>query len=50
MNLKKCLKCLKYSLNDECSCGEATSDAHYKFVKVRDAPKGNDISKIRGGR
>ncbi|MEN7982248.1 MAG: hypothetical protein ABFQ65_02285 [Nanoarchaeota archaeon] len=50
MKLKKCKKCGKYTLRKKCACREAivnrhreackdgyeTSDAHYKFVKVRD--------------
>ncbi len=40
MKLKKCKKCDKYTLKDKCpKCQEKTSDAHYKFIKVRDAPK-----------
>jgi rRNA maturation protein Nop10 len=39
MKLKKCSKCKSYTLKGECKCGSATEDAHYKFVKIRDAPK-----------
>ncbi len=47
MNLKKCKTCKTYTLKETCSkCKEKTSDAHYKFIKVRDAPK-SDPSKIR---
>jgi rRNA maturation protein Nop10 len=28
-------------MNEKCKCGGKISDAHYKFVKVRDAPKSN---------
>lgn len=35
-----------YTMKDEVN-GEKTKSAHYKFVKVRDAPKTNDIKKIR---
>ena len=38
--LKKCLKCGKYTLFSECKkCGIETSPAHYKFIRIRDAPK-----------
>ncbi len=48
MKLKYFLKENKktYTLKEEIN-GEKTKDAHYKFVKVRDAPKTNDINKIR---
>lgn len=47
MKLKKCEKCKIYTLNDSCSkCEEKASDAHYKFVNVRDAPK-SDIRIVR---
>ncbi len=36
MKLKKCKKCGVYTLKEKCSCGEKSSDAHYKFVKIRD--------------
>jgi len=33
MKLKKCQKCLKYTLKKECEkCKEKTSDAHYKYL------------------
>jgi len=38
----KCEKCLKYTLSDMCSCGAKVKSAHYKFVKVRDAPKSDE--------
>tara|TARA_Y100000310_G_C20498952_1_gene722953 strand:- start:730 stop:852 length:123 start_codon:yes stop_codon:yes gene_type:complete len=38
MKLKKCKKCKQYTLKSE-HCKEKTKDAHYKFVKIRDAPK-----------
>ncbi|MFC1666131.1 nucleolar RNA-binding Nop10p family protein [Nanoarchaeota archaeon] len=42
MILKKCKSCKKYTLKKICSkCKAKTSDAHYKFLKVRDAPKSN---------
>jgi len=40
MKLKKCKTCNKYTLKEICSkCNKKTSDAHYKFVRVRNAPK-----------
>ena len=30
----------KYTLNEEIE-GEKTQDAHYKFIKIRDAPTSN---------
>lgn len=40
--LKKCLSCENYTLFDNCGkCGKITVDAHYKFVKIRDAPRGD---------
>jgi hypothetical protein len=46
MKLRKCKKCGKYTLKEECACGEKTSDAHYKFLKVKDAPK-SDVRVVR---
>jgi len=38
--LKKCPKCESYTLKDSCSkCNSETVGAHYKFKKIRDAPK-----------
>lgn len=35
MNLKKCKKCKEYTFGEICKkCGEKTTEAHYKFVKV----------------
>jgi hypothetical protein len=48
MKLKKC-SCGRYSLKEKCSCGKETFDAHYKFVKIKDAPK-SDINIIRSVR
>lgn len=40
MKLKKCQDCKAYTLKDICeNCKKESSDAHYKFVKIRDAPK-----------
>lgn len=50
MILKKCtnLKCNSYNLSSKCrKCGSETKDIHYKFLKIKDAPKNGDISKIR---
>ena len=41
MLLKKCKSCGKYTLEENCKCGKKSSDAHYKFIKVKDAPKSN---------
>lgn len=42
--LKKCSQCNNYTLKDSCpKCNEKTKDAHYKFVKVHDAPKNSKI-------
>ncbi|MEK6817501.1 MAG: nucleolar RNA-binding Nop10p family protein [Nanoarchaeota archaeon] len=50
MKLKKCKSCEVYTLKENCSkCNSKTSDAHYKFVKVKDILKElkpqKDISK-----
>jgi len=42
VKLKKCSQCKIYTLKNtcpKCKSKEKTIDAHYKFVKVRDAPK-----------
>ena len=40
MNLKKCDKCKTYTLKEICKkCNSKTKDAHYKFIKIRNAPK-----------
>ncbi len=37
MKLKKCSYCNSYTLKTDCpKCGKKTSDAHYKFIKIRD--------------
>jgi rRNA maturation protein Nop10 len=37
--LKKCLSCKKYTLKENCpACKNKTGDAHYKFIRIRDAP------------
>ncbi|MBT7706670.1 hypothetical protein HN747_04440 [archaeon] len=41
--LKKCSTCNKYTLKEECkNCGEETKNVHYRFIKIRDAPKDSD--------
>lgn len=40
MKLKKCPKCKTYTLKENCpKCESKSKDAHYKFLKLRDAPK-----------
>jgi len=46
MKLKKC-KTHGYTLKETCpNCKNKTQEAHYKFIKVRDAPK-NGKTKLR---
>ena len=48
MKLKKCPVCKKYTLKDLCpKCGLKTKEAHYKFIKIKNAPKNSDPRKIR---
>jgi len=47
MKLKKCPKCNSYTLKEICSkCNLETKSAHYKFLKLKDAPK-SKISIVR---
>ena len=40
MKLKTCKQCSTYTLEEICkACKEKTGDAHYKFIKIKDAPK-----------
>ena len=40
MKLKKCKQCNFYTLKENClKCKEKSSEAHYKFIKIRDVPK-----------
>ncbi len=40
MKLKKCESCNSYLLKNKCpECNSKTKEAHYKFVKIRNAPK-----------
>ncbi len=37
--LKKCLNCKIYTLNNHCNnCSKETSSAHYIFPKIKNAP------------
>ncbi len=48
MKLKKCNICKKYTLKEFCKkCQTESKPAHYKFLKIRDAPKNSDPRKIR---
>lgn len=45
--LKKCEQCNQYTLKKTCpKCKKPTNDAHYKFIKIRNAPK-SDPKKVR---
>lgn len=47
MKLKFCKSCKIYTLKENCDeCNSKASDAHYKFIKIRDAPK-TDINIVR---
>ncbi|MFH1311164.1 MAG: nucleolar RNA-binding Nop10p family protein [Nanoarchaeota archaeon] len=36
MKLKKCKQCKAYTLEEKCpKCSNKTSDAHYKFIKIK---------------
>jgi len=38
--LKKCPKCNTYTLKQTCpKCKTETKSAHYKFIKIKNAPK-----------
>lgn len=40
MKLKKCKLCKTYTLKEICEkCKTPTMDAHYKYIKIRNAPK-----------
>lgn len=42
MKLMKCTSCLKYTLKENCEkCKKKTNSAHYKFLKLKNAPKSN---------
>ncbi|NCN86613.1 hypothetical protein GW932_02170 [archaeon] len=43
MKLRKCPNCKKYTLKEICpKCTGKTLDAHYKFIKIKDAPKSDN--------
>jgi len=47
MKLKKCPECESYTLKEICSkCKTSSKDAHYKFLKLKDAPK-SDVNIVR---
>jgi len=40
MKLNKCEDCKTYMIKNMCSiCKKESKNAHYKFIKIRDAPK-----------
>ncbi|MBT4257995.1 hypothetical protein HOD88_02340 [archaeon] len=40
MKLKKCPSCNSYTLKENCNkCKIKTKEAHYKFIKIKNAPK-----------
>jgi len=40
MKLRKCPECKEYTLNENCpKCETDSKDAHYKYLKIKDAPK-----------
>ncbi len=40
MKLKKCPHCNLYTLKDKCpKCKKQCTEAHYKFIKIRNAPE-----------
>jgi rRNA maturation protein Nop10 len=46
LTLKKCSKCNEYNLTDICrKCKSKTTDAHYKHIKIRDAPNSDGFFK-----
>jgi rRNA maturation protein Nop10 len=48
MKLRKCPSCKKYTLKEKCKrCDLESKEAHYKFIKIRNAPKNSDPRKIR---
>jgi len=47
MKLKKCKTCNSYTLKENCpKCKTPTTNAHYKFIKIGDAPK-SDVNIVR---
>ena len=44
MKLKKCPKCGIYTFEEICGkCKKKTKDAHYKFLKIKNAPLDSSI-------
>ena len=40
--LKKCSSCLIYTLKENCpKCNKKTSEAHYKFIKIKSSESHN---------
>ncbi len=40
MKLKKCPECKEYTFKEICKkCDSKSKDAHYKYIKIKDAPK-----------
>lgn len=40
MKIKKCRDCKLYTLKEICNnCGKKVQEAHYKFIKIKNAPK-----------
>ena len=40
MKLRKCKSCKCYTLKEACpECNNKTSDAHYKFIKIKTSEK-----------
>lgn len=48
LKLQKCPKCNSYNLTTTCrKCKAQTVDAHYKHIKIRDAPNSDNFFKDR---
>ncbi|VVB80509.1 Uncharacterised protein [uncultured archaeon] len=46
LKLKRCPNCKEYNLTETCrKCKSKTEDAHYKFIKIRDAPNSDGFFK-----
>ncbi|MBS3076573.1 hypothetical protein J4481_02425 [Candidatus Pacearchaeota archaeon] len=44
MKLKKCTSCNSYTLQENCpKCKKQTKDAHYKFIKIKNAPNSDNF-------
>ncbi len=43
MKLKKCKDCNSYTMEENCkNCNKKTNEAHYKFIKIKNAPKSSN--------